>query len=278
MIKCRKNNHGGSVTVRDGSTTTVLEFTVSDSSAVPLVLHLKCGGIITRVVSALLESMVLKYRSPVVFTELANAQLRYMPSIANTVFRQFTHESRSVYTQPFPDSARMSRLLTLAEAMNSYCFVRTAGEDLQMFDRYTVLGTLRRHMTPFEFMSVKEECDYGVQNSCVDTTRKVIAAARSALTHAGSHSAAFTEILNRVDGLQNTGAAAFDTKTSYIREAIECILLPALVLLGHENPFTRAVAGTFVQGAADYTSLSEEFMGTYEDALKFVMVQSKQKD
>lgn len=278
MIKSEKTENGGTITVLNGGITTVLRFTVSDSTSNPLVFRMECSGHDTRALSALIESLVMKYGSPVVFVRSENAQTRYAPSIANSVFRHSTRGNESLYTRPFPDGGVFSRLWTLAESMNEYRFLRSVEEELQVFDRYAVLGSLRRHMKPFEFMSVKEECDCTIQGSCVDTTRAVIQAARDAVSHTGSHAPAFRQVLDRMDRLQTDGSQSFDTKTSYILETIESIFLPAAVLLGHGNPFTQAVAAAFVGGAAKYTAVSEEFMGTYEDAFKYLSNKSNEND
>ena len=277
MIKCEKTTNGGTLTVLNEGTETVLSFRLSDTTDTPLVLFMECSGHQdSKVQMALADNLVNRYCSPVVFLKTENAQVRYSPWLSNHVFRHSTKKSQSLYTKPFSEAKAFNRLWSLAECMNDFSFVRSVGDDLQVFDRYAVLKQIRLHLTPFEFLSVKEECDYAVQKACIKTTRNITEAAKAAVSHSGKYEDAFSQIIARLDALQTEGSLSFDRKTAYLQEAIEQIFLPSVVLFGSSNPMTKEIVKGFVSGAAEYTEISEGFMGTYEECLKYLSTKSNE--
>ena len=275
MIKCEKTTNGGTLTVLHEGAETVLSFTLSDNSDSPLVLRMECeANTDSKVQSALVENLVNRYNAPVVFLKTENAQVRYSPWFGKSVFRHSTKKTKSLYTRPFSEGKSFNRLWSLAECMNDYSFVRSAGDDLQVFDRYAVLKQIRLHLTPFEFLSVKEECDYEIQKACVKTTRCITEAAKETASKAGEYTRAFSEVIERIEALQMDGCVSFDRKIAYLQEAIEQIFLPSVVLFGSSHPMTKRIVEAFVSGAAEYTQVSEEFMDSYEECLKYLNTKS----
>jgi hypothetical protein len=270
MIKCEKTERGGKITVLNEGKKSSLIFSLSDATQTPLSMRVECEtGSDHDVLLSVTENLVQRYSSPVVFLKTESAQLRYCPWIGNSVYRHSTKKLETLYTRPFTPSKPFDRVWSLAESMSDYSFVRSSGDELRFFDRYAIFGQLRKHLKPLEFLSVKEECDYGVQKACVATNRFMLDTAEQHLSHTGKYSEAFNEVISRVQNMQQGGCVSFH-KTSYLRETIEQILLPAVVLFGTGNPFTKSIMESFVSGAAEYTSVSEGFLETYEESLKYL--------
>lgn len=147
--------------------------------------------------------------------------------------------------------------------MSAYSFVRSESEQLQFFDHYMVLATVRKKTKPMEFLSIKEECDCLTQSACVDTVREMITAGKAQLDHTGEYRSAFSETLNRLDRSQDAGAQIFDSKRSYIKElAQKCAT--AIVLFGTTNTFVKHITEAFLSGAGKYITTTQELLETYD--------------
>lgn len=269
MIQCERTENGGRISVSDGNRQATVVFHLSDTTPNPLTLRLhEEPESDVRLTFALADSLVERYQSPVVWLRTGSAELRYSPWIGNSVYRHSTTKEESLFTKPFDASKAFSRIYSLAEAMNDYSFVRSTDEDLQFFNRYTVLAQIRKHTKPFEFLSIKEECDYSVQSACVRTTREIIEAAKRLLSETGIHREAFSQVLNRLETQQASNAISFDTKVAYLHEAVSDLCLPSIILFGTGNKFTRAITEAFTVNAAEYIRVSQELLEAYEDCLK----------
>ena len=270
MIHCEKTETGGKITVLSEGKKSALIFSLSDATSTPLSMRVECEtGSNHDVLLSVAENLVERYSPPVVFVKTESAQLRYCPWIGNSVYRHSTKKLESLYTKPFTPSKPFDRVWSLAESMSEYSFVRSSDDELRFFDRYAVLGQLRKHLKPIEFLSVKEECDYEVQRACVATNRNMLETAAQHLSHTGKYSEAFREVVDRIQNYQQIGYSSFH-KTSYLKETIEQVLLPAVVLFGTANKFTKSIMESFVVGAAEYTNVSEGLLETYEKSLKYL--------
>jgi len=269
MIQCERTENGGRISVRDGNRSAVIDFTVSDTTPNPLTLRMidESGGDV-RLIHALADSLLERYKTPVAWLRTGNAELRYAPWIGNSVYRHSTTNEETLFTAPFDAGKAFTRICSLAEAMHNYSFVRSTDEDLQIFNRYAVLAQIRKQMKPFEFLSIKEECDYNVQSACVNATRAVLSAAENNLKFTGQRKEAFRQVLERLETQQRSGAVSFDTKTAYLHQVITEICLPSIVLFGTGNAFTQAITNAFTASAAEYIRVSQELLETYEECLK----------
>lgn len=269
MIQCEKNKNGGTIRAVARGHENLVEFWVSDDGKTPLTLSItEQHGNDPRITVAIIESLIERYGSPVVWFTTPNAELRYSPFFNNSVYRYSTTDETSLYTRPFKDGKTFSRIYALAEAMSKYSLVKSINEELQIFDRYAILSKFRKALKPLEFLSLKEECDYNIQTACVDATRQTIQNGKENLDATGSYSAAFEKVLRELEEKQKNGSYSFDAKTAYLREVVVGVCLPAIVLFGSSNSFTQAVTEAFVRGAAQYARISEELLEGYEDALK----------
>ena len=270
MIQCDKTPNGGRVQVRSKDSQADIGFVLSDQTETPLTLYItEEYGSDPRLTLAVIDSLVERYASPVVWFCTGNAELRYLPYISNTVYRHSTVHEQSLFTRPFNDSKAFTRIYSLAEAMSNYALVRSVNEELQIFDRYAVLSKFRKALKPLEFITMKEECDYNIQTACVDATRNTIQHGKENLNATGQYSAAFEKVLHEMEAKQASGSYSFDAKTAYLREVVVGVCLPAIVLFGSSNPFTQAVTESFIRGAAEYARISQDLLDGYEAALKY---------
>lgn len=270
MITCTRTANGGRIIVDETHGHSVVEFWLSDTTPTPLSLRIQESlGSTARLTLSVANSLAERYGSPVVWLETANAELRYTATLGNGLRRNATHGNGSLYTKPFDNSKLFGRIHSLAEAMSAYSFVRSESEQLQFFDHYMVLATVRKKTKPMEFLSIKEECDCLTQSACVDTVREMITAGKAQLDHTGEYRSAFFEILDRLDRSQDAGAQIFDSKRSYIKELAAEVCLPAIVLFGTTNTFVKHITEAFLSGAAKYITTTQELLETYDAAFKY---------
>lgn len=270
MITCTRTVNGGRIIVDETHAHSAVEFWLSDTTSTPLSLRIQESLSSTaRLTLSVANSLAERYGSPVVWLETANAELRYTATLGNGLRRHATYGSESMYTKTFDNGKLFGRIHSLAEAMNGYSFVRSESEQLQFFDRFTVLATVRKQTKPLEFLSIKEECDCLTQSACVDTVREMITVGKTQLHHTGKYHSAFFEILNRLDRSQDTGAQIFDSKRSYIKEVATEVCLPAIVLFGTTNTFVKHITEALLLGARKYITTTQELLETYEAAFKY---------
>lgn len=269
MIQCEKNKNGGTIRAVARGHENLVEFWVSDDGKTPLTLSItEQHGNDPRITVAIIESLIERYGSPVVWFTTPNAELRYSPFFNNSVYRYSTTDETSLYTRPFKDGKTFSRIYALAEAMSKYSLVKSINEELQIFDRYAILSKFRKALKPIEFITIKEESDYNIQTACVDATREILRKGKENLDAAEKYSSGFAQVIKTLEEKQNHSASSFDAKTAYVREVVAGVCLPAIVLFGSRNRFTQAVTGAFASGAAQYAQISEDLLESYEDALK----------
>lgn len=269
MIHCEKTSNGGRIRAVAHGHENVLEFTLSNR-ILPLTLSItEQYGNEPSITVAMVEALVTRYSPPVVWLTSQNTELRYTPSFTNTVYRHSTVHETSLYTNPFGDGKKFSRIYSLAEAMCQYSIVRSVNEELQIFDRYAILANFRKALKPIEFITIKEESDYSIQTVCVDATRNTIDVGKKNLDTTGEYRNSFAEVLHELETRQNCSAYSFDAKTAHLREVVAGVCLPAIVLFGNEHPFTQAVTLAFADGATKYAQITEEMFEAYEKALKY---------
>jgi hypothetical protein len=78
---------------------------------------------------------------------------------------------------------------------------------------------------------------------------------------------AFSQVAADLLRQQQCELFRFDTKYSYIQEAVVGIVLPALVKYETTHPFTAAVFAEFSKQASVYTEASEQFLSDCSEIL-----------
>ena len=90
--------------------------------------------------------------------------------------------------------------------------------------------------------------------------------------------AAFSQVAADLLRKQQCESFRFDTKYSYIQEAVVGIVLPALVKYGAAHPFTSAVFAEFSKQASVYTEASEQFLTDCSEILNVKSEASNEDD
>lgn len=262
MIQHEKTDSGGSVRVKSTEGFATVHFTYSNPDA-PLCLN--CGvssGSHPKLAVAITESLCERYSPVVLILESDKTEVRFTPKIAS-LFRCWTHGKQSVLAEAFSSREMFNRVCSLSCAMQNTDFVRVDGSEIKLYGYHAVLGRLRQQTTPFEFLNLKEECDYGIKRTAADCVDKIIAAAVAALPQVGGEMQnRFAATLNEISRKQ-TGERGFDTRYSYIQEVVTAVLLPAVVKFGGTHPFTQSVFREFSDSAAEYTAVCEAFLSEH---------------
>lgn len=262
MIEHEKTDKGGSVRVRSAEGFATVHFTYSNPDS-PLSLWCGVGaGSSPRLSAAVMGNLVERYAPTVLVVESDRTEIRYAPKVGS-LFRCWTHGKQSVLAEAFSSREMFNRVCSLSYAMQNTDFVRAEGDELKLYGYHSVLNKLRQNTSPFEFLSLKEECDHNIKRTSVDCVDRIVSAATSALdTISGSQRQRFAVALQEISQRQ-LRERGFDTRYSYIQEITTAVLLPAVVKLGSTHPFTQKVFGEFSDSAAQYITVCEEFLNEY---------------
>jgi hypothetical protein len=153
--------------------------------------------------------------------------------------------------------------------MQNSDFMIVKGDEVQLFRYCDVVKRLRENTTPFEFLSIKEECDYSMRTCAVGCLRTLAETAKSHLHNIPQMDRdAFTRVVEELLCKQHGENFQFDKKYSYIQEGVVGIVLPALVKYGMKHPFTTAVFTEFLKQSSVYTESSEHFLNNCRKILK----------
>lgn len=262
MIQHEKTDNGGSVRVKSTEGFATVHFTYSNPDS-PLCLNCcVSSGSHPKLAVAITESLCERYSPVVLMLESDKTEMRFVPKIGS-MFRCWTHGKQSVLAEAFSSREMFNRVCSISCAMQNTDFVRVDGGELKLYGYHAVLGRLRQQTTPFEFLSIKEECDHGIKRTAADCVDKIIAAAVAGLPEIGTAMRErFANALHEISRKQ-TDERGFDTRYSYIQEVVTAVLLPAVVKFGGNHPFTQLVFKEFSESAAQYTSVCEAFLSEH---------------
>ena len=267
MIQHEKTDGGGSVRVKSPDGFAVVAYTLSNPTSPLSVQCSISGGSTPRFAVAVMESLVQKYTPSVLFVETSATELKYKPKI-DELFRCWTADSQSLYAEAFSSRELFNRVCSITAAMQNYDFVRVNSEEMQFFRTHDVMKKIRENTKPFEFLNIKEECDYSIRGSCVDCVRDLVSTARNTLNLLPEkQQIPFLEALNLIENKQRHGGYAFDTKHSYIQETVNALVLPAIVKYGNHQ-FTQNLVNALSKTTSSYVSASEEFLNNYAEILE----------
>jgi hypothetical protein len=267
MIEYEQTDGCGSVRVKTTEGFAVLSFACSNPTR-PLSLQCRVSaGSSSHLAGVIVENLVERYCPSVLVVEGDNTQLRYKPKIAQ-MFRCWTQDSQSVYAEAFSSRDLFNRVCSMSAAMQKYDLVRVQNEDIQFFKSRDVLKKIRENTMPFEFLSIKEECDYSIRSSCVNCVRDIISTATAALPLLSEKKQQpFIQAIALLEAKQQEGGRGFDVKHSYIQEAANAILLPCIVQFGNTHPFTQRIFAEFSKTTSKYIAASQEFMDNHAEIL-----------
>lgn len=262
MIQHEKTDSGGSVRVKSPEGFATVHFTYSNPES-PLSLWCSVSaGSAPKLAMAVTESLCVRYEPVVLVVESDRTETRYTPKIGS-LFRCWTHGKQSVLAEAFSSRDMFNRVCSISYAMQNTDFVRAEGDELKLYGYHSVLNKLRQDTTPFEFLSIKEECDHNIKHTSASCVDRIVSAAVAALpTISQGQRDRFSVALNEISKRQ-VNERGFDTRYSYIQEITTAVLLPAVVRLGSTHPFTQMVFKEFSDSAAQYISVCESFLNEY---------------
>jgi len=267
MINHEQTDSGGSVSVNSGECFCSLSYQLSNKTSP---LSMQCSvdkGSSPDIVGFVVSSLIEKHSPTVLLMKSKDTAVRFRPKVGD-LFRCWTQGDQTVYAEAFSSRKLLERVCSLSYAMQNADFVRVEEDEIKLFGYYDVIKRLRENTTPFEFLSIKEECDYSMRTCAVGCLRTLAESARSNLHSIPQRDrGAFSEVTEELLNKQQQESFRFDTKYSYIQEAVVGIVLPALVKYGMQHPFTAAVFSEFSKQASVYTESSEQFLNDCREIL-----------
>jgi len=274
MIEHDTTDSGGSVRVNCTEGFCSLTYQLSNQIR-PLSMQCSVGNGSTPVlVSAVVDSLLEKHEPTVLLMKSKDTAVRFRPKMGD-LFRCWTQNEQTVYAKAFGSRKLLERVCSLSCAMQNVDFVRVEGEEIRLFGYYDVVKRIRENTTPFEFLSIKEECDYSMRTCSVGCLRTLVESATAQMDSLPRQDReAFSQVAEDLLRQQQCESFRFDTKYSYIQEAVVGIVLPALVKYGASHPFTAAVFTEFSKQASVYTEASEQFLTDCSEILNGKLEQS----
>lgn len=259
-----KREDGGTVWITGADGTARVEYTRSNPDAP---LSLWCAverNSNSRIALAAVGALVERETPTVLVLQSDNTGTRYAPKLGG-LFRCWTQGDQSVLAEAFAARDTFNRICSLSYAMQRNDFVRVEGEDLNLYGYHSVLSKIREQIKPFQFLAIKEECDYGMRRAssrCVDTTANAALAAVSSVP--ARMRGQFEQALRSISEKQ-THERGYDTRYSYIQELTAAVLLPAVVRLGGDHPFTTAVFRAFTETTGEYVQACEQVLTEWRE-------------
>lgn len=263
MIKHEPTDCGGSVTVNSPQGNATVHYTLSNANN-PLSLSAHCtAGSSTRVANAVVENLAERFSPSVLIVGSIKTDVRYTPKIGR-MFRCWSSDRESVYAEQFSSRNLFNRVCSFSEAMSRTDIIRARGEELDFYSYHAVMSEIRSNKKPFEFLTIKEECDYTLRGTSARCVGEMIGAAQDSLDSLTVLRDSFGSALERIKQKQDS-ERGYDTRYAYIREFCACILLPAVVKLGQNHPFTQSVFSRFSSASGEYIDACEGVIAEYLD-------------
>ena len=263
-IHDERGEGSGTATVSTRNRNAWVHYTVSNQNQ-PLCLWCSVGrGSLTALTMPVVEALCQRESPVVLVVESENTELRFTPKYSR-LMRCWTHGNQSVFAESFSSREAFNRVCSLSYAMQRTDFVRVNGEAVDLFGYHSVLGKIREQVKPFEFLNIKEDCDYSIKGASARCVDKITTAALASVGELSpANRARFEESLHGIASKQ-LAENGYDTRYSYIHELAAGILLPALVLHGAAHPFTRSVFSVFSESAGEYVEACEGFLREWRE-------------
>lgn len=264
MIQHERTKNGGSVTVRSDGGSAWVDYTLSNSDC-PLSMSVDCSSPSAHIIcNSIIENLVELHSPMVLIVESTETEIRYKPKI-HSLFRCWGNAHHSIYAQAFSSRNLFNRVCSVSSAMHDFDIIRVNEQGMDFYNNRQVMSEIRRKTTPFEFLSIKEECDYALRHTSAKCVDSMVQSACSLLNSIeGKGKALFAEALTRIDQKQSA-ERGFDTKHAFVQEFCSFVLLPAVVKLGSGHPFTQGIFKEFSQSASEYISTCEKLIAEHLD-------------
>lgn len=241
-----------------------IDYTLSNNE-LPLCMSVDCSSPSTDTIcNTVIESLVELHSPVVLIVESRDTEVRYKPKV-RSLFRCWGNGHHSVYAEAFSARNLFNRVCSLSAAMHGFDIIKVNGESMDFYENRSVMSEIRRKTSPFEFLAIKEECDYTLRHTSARCVDGMVESAQKLLnTIKGNGQVAFAESLSEIDQKQSA-ERGFDTKHAFMQEFCSSILLPAVVKLGSDHPFTQGIFKEFSECASDYISACEKLIAEHLD-------------
>lgn len=258
-IHDEKSEDGGTAWVKSAEGNACVDYSRSNAES-PLSLWCSVHkNSETRIALALIEALCARETPTVMVIQSDRTETRFTPKVGR-LFRCWTYGHQSVMAEAFSSRDMFNRVCSLSYAMQHTDLVRVQNSEIQLYEYRSVLAEIRKQTSPFEFLNIKEECDYTVKSASARCVDRITSAAFSVLNELPqSHRRNFENALSGISAKQ-VSERGYDTRYSYIQELTTAVILPAVVKFGSAHPFTAAVFKVFTETAGEYVSVCEEFL------------------
>ena len=267
MIQYEQTDGGGSVTVKSAQGLASVSYLYSNPQSTLSLWCKASDASDPALVNTVVESLAERFAPTVLCVTAKHTETRYKPKV-HSLFKCWSNPHQSVYAEAFSSREMFSRICSLSYAMHNTDIVKVIGEEMEFYEYRAVMNDLRKKTTPFEFLSIKEECDYSIKSTSAACVEALVRSATEFLKSLPDRQQQpFREAL-AVLSMRQSRERGFDTKYSYIQEATTAILLPAVVRLGSAHPFTQHIFGQFSSAASEYTGACTQFISEYAEILE----------
>lgn len=262
MIKTSNKPNGGEIRVEHGRDTAHVDFTITNQGYPVLCLTCRTKQGNAKLTENIVSALVEKYSPLVMVLETPMKELKYAGKFQPLL------RCDSLFINNREHREFFEKLITTAEAIDSWAFVNKKESSIDFYKRHAILKMIRENTTPFEFLSIKEECDYSARERCSKGFREVVQVAKSSLEHCHQHKTCLESV---VKYLEKTGEDEFrnscDT-TNGMKKCVTELIVPSIIWLGESHSFVQSIVKTFDAEATKYYEDSNEFLKAFEISLK----------
>lgn len=265
MITNTKKTYGGEILVEHQQKTAGVDYTITNDGSPTLCLHCRTNQGNARLTENIVNALVEKYSPFVMVLETPMQELRYNSQF-HSLLRCSSVERYTLYTSNREHKEFFTKLMQTAEAIDSWTFANKTEASIDFYKRQSVLKMIRENTTPFEFLSIKEECDYNTRMMCRNGFNEILNAARCSL-ESSQHK---TRLESVVDYIENSGDEEFQNisdMTNGMQKCVSELIIPSVVWMGQAHPFVRSLVEKFDEESTKYYKDSTDFLSAFATAL-----------
>lgn len=263
MITNTKQPHSGEIRVEHEQKTAGVDYTITNEGSPTLCLHCRTQQGNVRMTENIVNALVEKHSPFVLVLETPMQELRY-----NSRFHSMMRCNMGLYTNNREHKDFFGKLMQTAEAMDSWTFANKTESSVDFYKRQSILKMIRENTTPFEFLSIKEECDYNSRMVCRKGFHEILDAAKSSLKSAPQHKTCLESVIVYIEKTGNIEFQTISDMTNGMRKCVTELIIPSILWLGESHPFVKSIVKTFDKESIKYYQDSTDFLSAFESALK----------
>lgn len=267
MITHTPKSNGGEIVVSHNKETVQVDFTISNKELPVAYLRCSTNGRDCKTILGVVNALVEKY-SPVVFIlQTPIKELLYTGNIG-TVKRIATQKENSIYCSSMHHKEIAKSLWEISRAIDDGYFIEGSVFSSKQYERLGILKIIRESTTPFEFLSMKEEYDFAIKKKRELTCSRMIEKCKQYSLQNQKYSNCFKESSSRIEKIYKSNSELFESNISCVESCVVGLLLPAIILLGENNEFTKSLFLIFTESCDQYINTSSEFLKNYKFAIR----------